>query len=109
MGYGSGIKTGLFSKQCSQFDKEIDVANTLLARDYKGFGNQAMNGVIECKESRKTKLKFSEGLFPVQERYIKIKRYITPWGGRSICTLKAVHYKDPPKILIRYETEKKDE
>lgn len=50
MGYGSGIKTGLFSKQCSQFDKEIDVANTLLTRDYKGFGNQAMNGVIECKE-----------------------------------------------------------
>jgi DNA (cytosine-5)-methyltransferase 1 len=47
MGYGSGIKTGLFSKQCSQFDKEIDVANTLLARDYKGFGNQAMNGVIQ--------------------------------------------------------------
>lgn len=50
MGYGSGIKTGLFSKQCSQFNKEIDVANTLLARDYKGFGNQSMNGVIECKE-----------------------------------------------------------
>lgn len=47
MGYGSGI-TGLFSKQCGQFDKEIDVANTLLARDYKGFVNQSMNGVIEC-------------------------------------------------------------
>lgn len=29
--------------------------------------------------------------------------------GRSICTLKAVHYKDPPKILIGYETERKDE
>ena len=51
MGYGSGIKTGLFSKQCSQFDKEIDVANTLLARDYKGFGTgfDTMNGVIEWK------------------------------------------------------------
>lgn len=83
MGYGSGIKTGLFSKQCSQFDKEIDVANTLLARDYKGCGKQAMNGVIECKKLRKTKLKFSEGLFPVQERYIKIKRYIAPWGGEA--------------------------
>lgn len=47
MGYGSGIKTGLFSKQCGQFDKEIDVANTSLARDYKGYGNQGMNGVIE--------------------------------------------------------------
>lgn len=50
MGYGSGIKTGLFSKQCSQFDKEIDVANTLLARDYKSYGNQSMNGVIVCKK-----------------------------------------------------------
>lgn len=29
------------------------------------------------------------------------------FGGRSICTLKAVHYKDPPKILIGYETEKR--
>ena len=50
MGYGSSITTGLFSNQCSKFDKEIDVANTLLARDYKGFGNQSMNGVIECKK-----------------------------------------------------------
>ena len=48
MGYDTNIKTGLFSKQCSQFDKEINIANTLLARDYKGFGNQSMNGVIEC-------------------------------------------------------------
>lgn len=35
--------------------------------------------------------------------------YNTLGGGRSICTLKAVHYKDPPKILIGYETEKKNE
>ena len=26
-----------------------DVAKTLCARDYKGFGNQSMNGVIEWK------------------------------------------------------------
>ncbi len=43
--------TGLFSKQCSQFEREIDEANTLLARDYKGFGNQSMNGVIKCKKT----------------------------------------------------------
>lgn len=42
--------TGLFSKQCSQFEKQIEVANTLLARDYKGFGNQPMNGVITYNE-----------------------------------------------------------
>ena len=49
----SSVKTGLFSKQCGQFDKETDIANTLLARDYKGFGNQSMNGVIECKRKAK--------------------------------------------------------
>lgn len=47
MGYDSGITTGLFSNQCSNFEKETDVANALLARDYKSFGNQGMNGVIE--------------------------------------------------------------
>lgn len=49
MGYGSGIITGLFSNQCANFDKETEYSNTLMARDYKGFGNQSMNGVIECK------------------------------------------------------------
>lgn len=50
VGCGSSvIKTGLFSNQCAVLDKETDIANTLLARDYKGFGNQGMNGVIEYK------------------------------------------------------------
>lgn len=31
---------------------EQDIASTLLARDYKGFGNQDMNGVIEPKAKR---------------------------------------------------------
>lgn len=52
MGYGSDLMHGLFSKQCSVFDKETEVANTLLARDYKGFGNQSMNGVV-CKNDNK--------------------------------------------------------
>jgi len=37
----------LISNQGKQFEKQIDVANTLMARDYKGFGNQPQNGVIE--------------------------------------------------------------
>ena len=45
MGCYSDI-TCLLSNQCGYFDKETDVANTLCARDYKGFGNQQMNGVI---------------------------------------------------------------
>lgn len=53
MGCGSSlIKTGIFSQQCQKFDREIDVANTLLARDYKGFGNQGMNGVITKNDSK---------------------------------------------------------
>ena len=52
---GGSTVTALVSKQCSQFDKKTDIANTLLARDYKGFGNQAMNGVIECDSEMENK------------------------------------------------------
>lgn len=48
MGYGSR-KTMLVSQQGSKFERFTDEANTLMARDYKGFGNQRMNGVIENK------------------------------------------------------------
>ena len=41
------IKSCLISNQCGKIENETEVANTLLARDYKGFGNQGMNGVIE--------------------------------------------------------------
>ena len=39
----------LLKSQASEFERFTDVANTLMARDYKGFGNQGMNGVIEWK------------------------------------------------------------
>lgn len=39
----------LVSQQGSKFERFTDEANTLMARDYKGFGNQRMNGVIENK------------------------------------------------------------
>jgi len=38
------------SNKGSHFDGYSDVALTLLARDYKGFGNQQMTGVIESNE-----------------------------------------------------------
>ena len=37
----------LLSEQGRRFDKKTDIATCLMARDYKGFGNQEMNGVIE--------------------------------------------------------------
>ena len=40
----------LLKSQGSEFSKFTDIANTLMARDYKGFGNQSMNGVIEWKQ-----------------------------------------------------------
>lgn len=39
--------TGLLSEQATKLDGMTECANTLLARDYKGFDNQAMNCVIE--------------------------------------------------------------
>ena len=37
----------LLSRQGSKFERFTDIATCLMARDYKGFGNQATNGVIE--------------------------------------------------------------
>ena len=39
----------LLSGQGTKFEKITDVATCLMARDYKGFGNQLANGVIEIK------------------------------------------------------------
>lgn len=43
----SRSETVLLKGQGATLDKQIDIATTLMARDYKGFGNQSMNGVIE--------------------------------------------------------------
>ena len=37
----------MLSRCGTKIDSLTNIANTLLARDFKGFGNQAMNGVIE--------------------------------------------------------------
>lgn len=39
--------TILLSNKGTQYEKTIDCATTLMARDYKGFGNQAMTAVVE--------------------------------------------------------------
>ena len=43
------IEPVLLSQKAGKLEKFVDVASTLLARDYKGFGNQATTGVIESK------------------------------------------------------------
>ena len=42
LGYGCANK-------CRELTHEMDVATTLMARDYKGFGNQQMTGVVEIE------------------------------------------------------------
>ena len=37
----------MISNQGRNIGKTTDVCSTLLARDYKGFGNQDMTGVVE--------------------------------------------------------------
>ena len=44
----STITPVLLKSQASELEGFTQIANTLMARDYKGFGNEAMNGVIEC-------------------------------------------------------------
>lgn len=39
----------LLKEQGSELEKITDIASALMARDYKGFGNQGMNGVIKWK------------------------------------------------------------
>jgi len=41
------LMTGKITDKGSKMQSFTEIANTLLARDYKGFGNQAMNAVIE--------------------------------------------------------------
>lgn len=43
------IEPVLLSQKAGKLEKFVDVASTLLARDYKGFGNQATTGVIESR------------------------------------------------------------
>lgn len=45
--------TCLLKKQAKEFYKETETASTLMARDYKGFGNQEFNAVIEIREATK--------------------------------------------------------
>ena len=45
--------TCLLKKQAKEFYKETETASTLMARDYKGFGNQEFNAVIEVREATK--------------------------------------------------------
>lgn len=48
------------SNQGKRFEKETDVANAILARDYKGFGNQTTNGVLVMKSGKQEPIAYDE-------------------------------------------------
>lgn len=43
----------LLSKQATKFEKTVDICNTLMARDWKSFGNQPMCGVVTYEDKHK--------------------------------------------------------
>lgn len=43
-------QTIILSKQGTKIERKTEVASACMARDYKGFGNQAQTGVIEWKK-----------------------------------------------------------
>lgn len=45
--------TGAVINQASKFSHSTEYAHTLMARDYKGAGNQIFNVVIEVKDENK--------------------------------------------------------
>jgi hypothetical protein len=49
------METVLLSNQGSRFEKKTDIATCLMARDFKGIGNQQANGVIEIENRFKGK------------------------------------------------------
>lgn len=42
-------ETLLLKNKGTELVRKTDIACTIISRDYKGFGNQPMNGVIEWK------------------------------------------------------------
>lgn len=81
-----------------EINRETDLAATLMARDYKGFGNQMMNGVVETGATPP----------PVNDKIIvagtlnpdkNVQDRVRVLSAEGICQgLQATDYKDPPKI-----------
>lgn len=46
-GQNEDFKSILVKNQATEYTKTIEIANTLMARDYKGFGNQDMVAIVE--------------------------------------------------------------
>lgn len=96
-GHEPKVITGLVKNKGEEFTKETEYANTLLARDYKGFGNQEMNCVIENDVKELGFIKKSNNGKKHQSNTVYDSEYI----ARSLC---ACDYKSPMMINIKQAT-----
>ena len=96
-GHEPKVITGLVKNQGEQLAKETDCANTLLARDYKGFGNQEMNYVTENNVKEIGYIKKTEDGKKHQSNTVYDSDHI----GRSLC---ACDYKSPMMVNIKQAT-----
>lgn len=96
-GHEPKVITGLVKNQGEQFAKETDCTNTLLARDYKGFGNQEMNYVTENNVKEIGYIKKTEDGKKHQSNTVYDSDHI----GRSLC---ACDYKSPMMVNIKQAT-----
>lgn len=96
-GHEPKVITGLVKNQGEQFAKETDCANTLLARDYKGFGSQEMNYVTENNVKEIGYIKKTED----EKKHQSNTVYDSDHIGRSLC---ACDYKSPMMVNIKQAT-----
>lgn len=88
-----GISCVLMNR--NKIGNHTEIASTLMARDYKGFGNQMMTGVVECGGGT-DKIVVAGSLNPNKEVQDRVRILL----DSGICQgLRATDYKDPPKIL----------
>ena len=61
------------------------------------------------REINENKVEVLGRLIPNSGKIHQNQEVYNALGERSMCTIKATHYKDPPKILVDCEMEKEDE
>lgn len=113
---GGGGKTGLYqipiavAKKGEEYVKDIDSAHTLLARDYKGFGNETANAVL-VKQATKNGFIECEvgGVADLSYPGSKTRRGRVQDGGQTSPTITATETgicKIEPGIRVRKLTPK---
>lgn len=55
------------------------------------------------QEIEENKVEVLGRLIPNSGKIHQNQEVYNTFGGRSMCTIKAVHYKDPPKILVHLD------